>query len=41
VSGVFACGDTARASGSITFAIADGAMAGAGTHRSLIFSSLG
>src|SRR5690606_38342153 len=37
VSGVFACGDLARAAGSITFAIADGALAGIAAHRSLIF----
>lgn len=37
VAGVFACGDAARAAGSVTFAIADGAMAGLGAHRSLIF----
>ena len=37
VPGVFAAGDTARAAGSLTFAVSDGAMAGAGAHRSLIF----
>lgn len=37
VPGVFACGDTARAAGSVTFAVGDGAMAGLATHRSLIF----
>ena len=37
VAGVFACGDVARAAGNISFAIADGAMAGIGAHRSLIF----
>lgn len=40
VPGVFACGDLARAVGSITFAIGDGALAGFGTHRSLIFEGL-
>lgn len=37
VAGVFACGDAARAAGSVTFAIADGAMAGLAAHRSLVF----
>ncbi|MEX2426144.1 MAG: NAD(P)/FAD-dependent oxidoreductase [Thermomicrobiaceae bacterium] len=41
VEGAFACGDLARAAGSITFAIADGAMAGMAVHRSQIFSDLG
>lgn len=41
VPGVFACGDSARAAGSVTFAMADGAMAGAATHRSLMFDGLG
>ena len=40
VSGVFACGDAARAFGSVTFAAADGAMSGAGVHQSLIFRDL-
>lgn len=40
VSGVFACGDAARAAGNVTFAIADGAMAGIATHRSLIGDEL-
>lgn len=35
--GVFACGDAAIASGSVTFAVGDGARAGFATHRSLIF----
>lgn len=39
VAGVFACGDVARAAGNISFAIADGAMAGIGAHRSLIFET--
>ncbi len=37
VTGVFACGDAARAAGNVTFAIAGGAMAGISAHRSLIF----
>ena len=37
VPGVFAAGDAARAVGSVAFAVAGGAMAGAGTHRSLMF----
>lgn len=37
VPGVFACGDTARVSGSIAFAVADGALAGVAAHSSLIF----
>lgn len=39
VPGVFACGDTARAAGSIALAVGDGTMAGAGTHRSLFMSA--
>ena len=31
---VFACGDAARAAGSVTLAVSDGAMAGLGAHRS-------
>ncbi|WP_445490106.1 NAD(P)/FAD-dependent oxidoreductase [Rhodopseudomonas sp. RCAM05734] len=38
VPGIFACGDVARPMGSVAFAVADGAMAGVGVHRSLIFS---
>ena len=34
---VFACGDAARAAGSIALAVGDGAMAGAGVHHSLMF----
>lgn len=41
VPGVFACGDAARAMGNLTFAMADGAMAGLAAHRSLIFGGLG
>lgn len=37
VPGVFACGDAARAFGSVALSVGDGAMAGAATHRSLIF----
>lgn len=37
VEGVFACGDAARAAGSVSLAIGDGAMAGMAAHRSLIF----
>ncbi|MFG6207737.1 NAD(P)/FAD-dependent oxidoreductase [Pseudomonas retamae] len=37
VPGVFACGDAALAAGSVALAVGDGARAGAGTHRSLIF----
>ena len=37
VPGVFACGDAALVSGTVTFSVADGARAGFGTHRSLIF----
>ncbi|WP_353048332.1 NAD(P)/FAD-dependent oxidoreductase [Halomonas sp. ISL-56] len=37
IPGVFACGDIARAAGSVTFAVADGAMAGLAAHRTLMF----
>ncbi|WP_346838422.1 NAD(P)/FAD-dependent oxidoreductase [Microbulbifer sp. SAOS-129_SWC] len=40
VPGVFACGDSARAKGSVTFAMADGAMAGIAAHASLMFAGL-
>lgn len=33
---VFACGDAARAAGSVTLAVSDGAMAGFGAHRSMM-----
>ena len=36
VPGVFACGDAARMAGSVTFAVADGALAGMAAHQSLI-----
>lgn len=38
VPGVFACGDAAIAAGSVSFAVADGARAGMGAHRSLVFA---
>jgi len=37
VPGVFACGDGARPMGNVAIAVADGAMAGAGAHMSMIF----
>ncbi|RTZ41570.1 NAD(P)/FAD-dependent oxidoreductase [Candidimonas sp. SYP-B2681] len=37
VSGVFACGDAARPSGSVALAIGDGALAGVAAHLSLVF----
>jgi thioredoxin reductase len=37
VSGVFACGDAARAAGSVAISVGEGAMAGAAAHRSLLF----
>ncbi|ANW05802.1 NAD(P)/FAD-dependent oxidoreductase [Bradyrhizobium icense] len=37
VPGVFACGDVARAAGSIALAVSNGTMAGVAAHRSLIF----
>jgi thioredoxin reductase len=37
IPGVFACGDMARATGSVALAVGDGAMAGVGAHRSLMF----
>ncbi|TBU82115.1 thioredoxin reductase [Pseudomonas daroniae] len=37
VPGVFACGDTALAAGSVALAVGTGARAGAGAHQSLIF----
>ncbi|MEO9340262.1 NAD(P)/FAD-dependent oxidoreductase [Mesorhizobium sp. SB112] len=39
VPGVFACGDAARATGSLPLAVGDGAMAGSATHQSLIFAA--
>jgi thioredoxin reductase len=35
--GVFACGDAARATGSVALSVGDGALAGVAAHRSLIF----
>ncbi len=40
VPGVIACGDAARVAGSVALAVGDGAMAGAATHRSLMFADL-
>jgi thioredoxin reductase len=37
VPGVFACGDAARAAGNVALAVGDGSMAGAATHRKLMF----
>jgi thioredoxin reductase len=37
VPGIFACGDAARAFGSVALAVGDGAQAGAAAHQSLIF----
>lgn len=37
VPGVFACGDLARAAGNVALAVGDGALAGIGAHRSLVF----
>ncbi|WP_342777498.1 FAD-dependent oxidoreductase [Rubellimicrobium rubrum] len=37
VPGVIACGDAARAAGSVAFPVGDAAMAGVSPHRSLIF----
>jgi thioredoxin reductase len=37
VPGVFACGDAARATGNVAIAVGDGALAGAGAHRSMLF----
>lgn len=37
VAGVFACGDVTRSFSSVAIAVADGAIAGAGTHHSLLF----
>jgi thioredoxin reductase len=38
VQHVYAAGDIARPAGNLTFAIADGVMAGVATHRSLAFA---
>lgn len=37
VAHVFACGDAARAAGSVALAVGDGVMAGLGAHRSTMF----
>lgn len=39
IPGVFACGDGALMMSSVSFAVADGAMAGVGVHRSLVFGA--
>lgn len=39
VPNVFACGDAARAAGSVALAVADGALAGVSAHRSLMFGA--
>jgi thioredoxin reductase len=41
VPNVFACGDAARAAGSVALAVADGVMAGLGAHRSTMFATDG
>jgi thioredoxin reductase len=40
VPGVFACGDTAAAFGTVAIAIGDGVLAGTSAHRSLVFGSV-
>lgn len=40
VAGVYACGDAARMAASVSFAVADGAMAGVAAHQSLVFSAV-
>lgn len=37
IGGIFACGDVARAAGSVALSVGDGAMAGAAAHRSILF----
>jgi len=39
IPGVFACGDVARAGGSVPLAVGDGTMAGAAAHQSLVFGA--
>ncbi|MGK9050304.1 NAD(P)/FAD-dependent oxidoreductase [Neorhizobium petrolearium] len=39
IAGVFACGDAARAAGSVALAVGDGAMAGTAAHRFLMFGA--
>ena len=41
VTGVFACGDAARAAGNVALAVADGALAGVAAHRLTIFGAPG
>ncbi|HET6582509.1 MAG TPA: NAD(P)/FAD-dependent oxidoreductase [Nannocystaceae bacterium] len=40
VPGVFACGDTAAAFGTVAIAIGDGVLAGTSAHKSLVFAGL-
>ncbi|HLL82098.1 MAG TPA: NAD(P)/FAD-dependent oxidoreductase [Longimicrobium sp.] len=40
VAGVWACGDAARAAGSIPIAVADGTWAGVAAHKSLMFEGI-
>jgi hypothetical protein len=40
MAGVFACGDAARPMASVPLAVGDGNLAGAGLHRSLMFSRI-
>lgn len=40
VKGVFACGDAARTTASISWAVGDGASAGIGAHQSMIFKDI-
>ena len=37
VPNVYACGDAARPTGALAFAVADGVLAGVAAHQSLIF----
>ncbi|WP_117190626.1 NAD(P)/FAD-dependent oxidoreductase [Rhizobium terrae] len=39
IAGVLACGDAARAAGSVALSVGDGAMAGAAAHRYLMFGA--
>lgn len=39
IAGVFACGDAARAAGSVALSVGDGAMAGAAAHRFVMFGA--
>ena len=40
IPNVFACGDAARTAGNVTFALADGVLAGSAAHRSLMFEGV-